>query len=135
MNVAFGFAARKASRHQLHKHVNAHVYLGVLCLPTYHQQRVCCSKACTRAHALLDGVPRSGIPRRAVGSGGCTCMLSTNSITRNVVLYSSRSIVITMISSSYVNNTMSPNIEVQRIKPEKGNMAPTKQAVHSNNPN
>ena len=29
MNVAFGFAARKASRHQLYKHVNAHVYLGV----------------------------------------------------------------------------------------------------------
>ena len=29
VNVAFGFAARKASRHQLHKHVNAHVYLGV----------------------------------------------------------------------------------------------------------
>ena len=26
---AFGFAARKASRHPLHKHVNAHVYLGV----------------------------------------------------------------------------------------------------------
>ena len=29
VNVAFGFAARKASRHQLHKHVNAHVYLDV----------------------------------------------------------------------------------------------------------
>ena len=29
VNVAFGFAARKASRHRLHKHVNAHVYLGV----------------------------------------------------------------------------------------------------------
>ena len=29
MNAAFGFAARKASRHQLHKHVNTHVYLGV----------------------------------------------------------------------------------------------------------
>ena len=29
VNVVFGFAARKASRHQLHKHVNAHVYLGV----------------------------------------------------------------------------------------------------------
>ena len=40
-----------------------------------------------------------------------------------------------VISSSYVNNTMAPNIEVQRIKPEKGNMAPTKQTVHSNNPN
>ena len=25
----FGFAARKVSRHQLYKHVNAHVYLGV----------------------------------------------------------------------------------------------------------
>ena len=29
VNVAFGFAARKVSRHQLYKHVNAHVYLGV----------------------------------------------------------------------------------------------------------
>ena len=29
MNVVFGFAARKVSRHRLHKHVNAHVYLGV----------------------------------------------------------------------------------------------------------
>ena len=29
MNVAFGSAARKVSRHQLYKHVNAHVYLGV----------------------------------------------------------------------------------------------------------
>ena len=29
VNVAFGFAVRKASRHQLYKHVNAHVYLGV----------------------------------------------------------------------------------------------------------
>ena len=29
VNVVFGFAARKASRHQLHKHVNTHVYLGV----------------------------------------------------------------------------------------------------------
>ena len=33
----FGFAARKASRHQLHKHVNAHVYLGVLAY--YAKQR------------------------------------------------------------------------------------------------
>ena len=37
VNVAFGFAARKASRHQLHKHVNAHVYLGVLAY--YAKQR------------------------------------------------------------------------------------------------
>ena len=29
VNVVFGFAARKVSRHRLHKHVNAHVYLGV----------------------------------------------------------------------------------------------------------
>ena len=29
VNVVFDFAARKASRHQLHKHVNTHVYLGV----------------------------------------------------------------------------------------------------------
>ena len=29
VNVVFGFAARKVSRHQLYKHVNAHVYLGV----------------------------------------------------------------------------------------------------------
>ena len=27
-----------------------------------------------------------------------------------------------VISSSYVNNTMAPNIEVERIKPVKGNM-------------
>ena len=41
-----------------------------------------------------------------------------------VVLFAHhRDHVITMISSSYVNNTMSPNIEVERIKPEKGNMA------------
>ena len=37
VNVAFGFAARKASRHQLYKHVNAHVYLGVLAY--YAKQR------------------------------------------------------------------------------------------------
>ena len=37
VNVAFDFAARKASRHQLHKHVNAHVYLGVLAY--YAKQR------------------------------------------------------------------------------------------------
>ena len=37
-------------------------------------------------------------------------------------LYSSLISVITLITSSYVNNTMAPNIEVQRIKPEKGNM-------------
>ena len=37
VNDAFGFAARKASRHQLHKHVNAHVYLGVLAY--YAKQR------------------------------------------------------------------------------------------------
>ena len=30
VNVVFDFAARKDSRHQLYKHVNAHVYLGVL---------------------------------------------------------------------------------------------------------
>ena len=29
VNSVFGFAARKVSRHQLYKHVNAHVYLGV----------------------------------------------------------------------------------------------------------
>ena len=29
VNSVFGFAARKVSRHQLHKHVNTHVYLGV----------------------------------------------------------------------------------------------------------
>ena len=59
-------------------------------------------------------------------------MLRSNCV---LLLYSSLIIVITMISSSYVNNTMAPNIEVERIKPVKGNMAPTKQAVHSNNPN
>ena len=37
VNVAFDFAARKASRHQLYKHVNAHVYLGVLAY--YAKQR------------------------------------------------------------------------------------------------
>ena len=37
VNVVFGFAARKASRHQLHKHVSAHVYLGVLAY--YAKQR------------------------------------------------------------------------------------------------
>ena len=37
VNVVFGFAARKVSRHQLHKHVNAHVYLGVLAY--YAKQR------------------------------------------------------------------------------------------------
>ena len=37
VNSVFGFAARKASRHQLHKHVNAHVYLGVLAY--YAKQR------------------------------------------------------------------------------------------------
>ena len=37
MNVAFGSAARKVSRHQLYKHVSAHVYLGVLAY--YAKQR------------------------------------------------------------------------------------------------
>ena len=37
VNSVFGFAARKVSRHQLHKHVNAHVYLGVLAY--YAKQR------------------------------------------------------------------------------------------------
>ena len=40
-----------------------------------------------------------------------------------LLLYSSLINVITLISSSYVNNTMSPNIEVECSKPEKGNMA------------
>ena len=52
-----------------------------------------------------------------------------------LLLYSSRISVITLITSSYVNNTMAPNIEVEYSKPVKGNMAPTKQTVHSNNPN
>ena len=37
VNSVFGFAARKASRHQLYKHVNAHVYLDVLAY--YAKQR------------------------------------------------------------------------------------------------
>ena len=37
MNVAFGSAARRLSRHQLYKHVNVHVYLGVLAY--YAKQR------------------------------------------------------------------------------------------------
>ena len=40
-----------------------------------------------------------------------------------VLLYSSLIVSDHVISSSYANNTMSPNIEVERIKPEKGNMA------------
>ena len=50
---------------------------------------------------------------------------AANSITRNVVLVlfaHHRDHVITMISSSYVNNTMSPNIEVECPKPEKGDI-------------
>ena len=50
MNVAFGFAARKASRHQLHKHVNAHVYLGVLAY--YAKQR---PSRCGEPHEHGDG--------------------------------------------------------------------------------
>ena len=49
VNVVFGFAARKASRHQLHKHVSAHVYLGVLAY--YAKQR---PSRCWGPHAHVD---------------------------------------------------------------------------------
>ena len=41
VNVVFDFAARKASRHQLYKHVNAHVYLGVWRITLNSVQAVC----------------------------------------------------------------------------------------------
>ena len=45
---------------------------------------------------------------------------AANSITRNVVLVLFAHRRDHVISSSYVNNTMSPNIEVECSKPEKG---------------
>ena len=53
--------------------------------------------------------------------GGGLYLYAEQLITLHVMLflYSSLIIVITLISSSYVNNTMSPNIEVEYSKPEK----------------
>ena len=47
-----------------------------------------------------------------------------------LLLYSSRIIAITLISSSYVNNTMSPNIEVECSKPVKGDIGLLSRRTH-----
>ena len=79
VNVVFGFAARKASRHQLHKHVSAHVYLGVLAY--YAKQR---PSRCWGPHAHVDKpfawhnfrIPRFGKPKSDLANWWikpCTC--------------------------------------------------------------
>ena len=72
MNVAFGSAARKVSRHQLYKHVNAHVYLGVLAY--YAKQR---PSRCGEPHDHVDEpfawhnfrIPRFGVCNLISGFG------------------------------------------------------------------
>ena len=54
------------------------VFCGVHVFVAYQSIHVLAALKPVHAHdELLDGVSRSGIPigRRAVGSGGCTCML------------------------------------------------------------
>ena len=54
MKVVFDFAARKVSRHQLYKHVNAHVYLGVwrITLNSVSKSMLC--RASSRDNKLAD---------------------------------------------------------------------------------
>ena len=60
---------------------------------------------------------------------------AANSITRNIVIVLFAHHRDHVISSSYVNNTMPPNIEVGCSKTEKGNMALLSLHIYSNNPN
>ena len=72
VNSVFGFAARKVSRHQLYKHVNAHVYLDVLAYITLNSVQARKGIRVLREHVY--GICDSAFPENNFMTTTCWCV-------------------------------------------------------------